>query len=326
MITHRERLETCLSGARPDRVPVALWRHFPVDDQTPESLANAVIDFQEKYDFDLVKVTPESSFCVKDWGVEDEWRGDSEGTRLYTRRIITRPEDWSALQPLDPHKGHLAAQLNALRRITSHFESETPVLQTIFSPMHQAKNLAGNDLLLVHMREYPQAVHQGLQTITESTRRFIEAALETGIAGLFYAVHHAQYGMLSEPEFQAFVKAYDLLALEPAQKCWCNMLHLHGNHVMFHLALDYPIQIINWHDQETPPSLAEARRLYPGVLCGGIKRLQTLLLSKPQQIRAEALAAIDALGGEKFILGTGCVTQITTPHGNLMAVRKAVEI
>jgi uroporphyrinogen decarboxylase len=39
---------------------------------------------------------------------------------------------------------------------------------------------------------------------------------------------------------------------------WFNLVHLHGTHVMFDLVADYPAQVINWHDQETPPSLAEA--------------------------------------------------------------------
>ena len=56
-ITHRQRLETCLTGQKPDRTPVALWRHFPVDDQTPEGLAAATLNFQSTFDFDLVKVT-----------------------------------------------------------------------------------------------------------------------------------------------------------------------------------------------------------------------------------------------------------------------------
>jgi hypothetical protein len=34
-LNHRARLEACLTGQIPDRAPVALWRHFPVDDQTP---------------------------------------------------------------------------------------------------------------------------------------------------------------------------------------------------------------------------------------------------------------------------------------------------
>ena len=62
MTTHRERLQACLAGETPDRVPVALWRHFPVDDQSPETLAAATLHWQSVYDFDFVKVTPASSF------------------------------------------------------------------------------------------------------------------------------------------------------------------------------------------------------------------------------------------------------------------------
>ena len=70
-MTHHERLMACLQGEETDRSAVALWRHFPVDDQSPETLAAAALNFQHIYDFDLVKVTPASSFCLKDWGVED---------------------------------------------------------------------------------------------------------------------------------------------------------------------------------------------------------------------------------------------------------------
>ena len=81
MTTHKERIQACLENQIPDRPPVALWRHVPVDDQDPKLLADATLNFQRTYDCDLVKVTPASSFCVKDWGVEDQWMGDTEGTR-----------------------------------------------------------------------------------------------------------------------------------------------------------------------------------------------------------------------------------------------------
>ncbi len=81
-LSHKERMGACLKdNPALDRPPVALWRHFPVDDQSPEGLAAAVLDFQSRYDFDLVKVTPASSFCLKDWGVDDVWEGSPEGTR-----------------------------------------------------------------------------------------------------------------------------------------------------------------------------------------------------------------------------------------------------
>lgn len=330
MLTHRARLEACLTLAPTDRVPVALWRHFPVDDQTPEGLARATIAFQRQFDFDLVKVTPASSFCLKDWGVEDVWRGSSEGTRDYTRYIIQQPEDWARLPVLDPYQGHLGAQLRCLELIVKELGPDTPVLQTIFSPLSQAKNLSGGANLLVHLRRHPEALQQGLQIITESTRRFIEAARLTGIAGIFYAVQHAQFGLLSVEEYQTFGRPFDLQALEPSQDMWLNMLHLHGSEVMFDLFVDYPVQIFNWHDRESYPDLREGlkrltSRQPAGIACGGIQR-QTITLGDPTQVRAEAQEAITISQGRAFILGTGCVTPIIAPYGNLLAARMSVEV
>src|SRR5512146_2632045 len=166
MTTHKERIQACLNDQVLDRPPVALWRHFPVDDQDPKSLAEATLNFQRLYDFDFVKVTPASSFCLKDWGVEDEWQGSPEGVRAYTRYAIQVPEDWEHLQVLNPGQASLAGQIACLGQITKELNQETPVIQTIFSPLSQAKNLVGKDRLVVHLRRYPEAVHTGLSRIT----------------------------------------------------------------------------------------------------------------------------------------------------------------
>ena len=257
--------------------------------------------------------------------MEDAWRGATEGTRDYTRRVVETPEDWLRLAVLDPYAGHLGRQLTCLRLVCGELGAQTPAIQTIFSPLAQAKNLCGGQQLLVHLRRYPDAVHAGLRTIAESTRRFIEAACETGIAGVFYAVQHASYALLSAQEYEAFGRAYDLQALEPASKLWLNMLHLHGNDVMFERLIDYPLAIINWHDRDTFPSLAEARKLYPGTLCGGLQRERSMVLGTPEQVAAEAHDAILAAGGERFILGTGCVLPTIAPRANIWAARRSVE-
>lgn len=325
MITHRQRLETCIGGGEVDRPPVAFWRHFPVDDQTADGLAKATFSFQSTFDFDLVKVTPASSFCLRDWGAKDEWHGATEGTRSYTQRVIQKPEDWEKLPVLDPKKGALGQQLQSLRLLIKELGPETPAIQTIFNPLSQAKNLVGGDKLLVHLRRYPDAVHAGLQTIVETSQRFIEAAIETGIAGVFYAVQHAQYGLLSTEEYAQFGTIYDLQVLEPAQSLWLNMLHLHGLDVMFDLFTDFPVDIINWHDQETPPSLKTGQKRFSGVVCGGIRREETMVLGAPDQVRSEARKAIEITAGQRFILGTGCVIPTITPFGNILAARYSVE-
>jgi uroporphyrinogen decarboxylase len=325
-MTSRQRLEACLSGAPTDRPPVSLWRHFPVDDQTPEGLAAATLDFQNAFQFDFVKVTPASSFCLKDWGAQDAWQGASEGTRSYTRRVIHSPEDWRKLKPLDPNQGYLGAQLACLRLLAVALRSQqVPLVQTIFNPLSQAKNLVGAEKLQLHLRLYPEAVHAGLQTIVETTRRFIEAALQTGIDGIFYAVQHASYRLLSKDEYLTFGKTYDLQVLEAARSLWLNILHLHGEDVMFRLIADYPVQVMNWHDRDTAPSLAQGKRRFQGVVCGGLQRETSMVLGTPEQVTAEALDAIHTTHGERFILGTGCVVPIIAPRANLLAARRSVE-
>jgi len=324
MMTKTERLQAAIRGEAVDRPPVALWRHFPGDDQRPEDLAAETVAFQRRYDFDFVKVTPASSYCLHDWGVEDVWVGNMEGTREYTVYPIRSPEDWRTLRLLDPTQGALGAQLEVLRLIARDL-GETPFIQTIFSPLAQAKNLVGEDNLLVHLRRWPDALHAGLETITATTIRFVEAARERGIAGIFYAVQHAQYGMLSEEEYIAFGRPYDLRILESAQGLWLNVLHLHGNDVMFDLLADYPVQVINWHDRETWPSLVEAQQRFGGAVCGGLQQWEVMVRGTSEAVRAQAAEAIAQTGGRRFILGTGCVTPIVAPASNIRAARQAVE-
>jgi uroporphyrinogen decarboxylase len=334
-LTARERLQACIKNdPAQDRPPVALWRHFPVDDQNPETLAAATLDFQHHYNFDLVKVTPASSFSIKDWGAEDAWEGSTEGTRRYTGHPIQKPQDWERLPVLDPARApHLSGQISCLRQIRAGLGPDIPLLQTVFSPLAQAKNLASGETLIVHLRKYPEAVMKGLQSITETTRRFVEASMATGIDGIFYAVQHAQAGLLTLDEYKTFGLPFDLKTAGPAAGLWFNLLHLHGLQIYFelvpHFASLFPI--VNWHDRETYPSLAEARasevlkasEIAP-VFCGGLSQ-HTIVYAGAAEVRAEAADAIRQTAGRRLLLGTGCVVPVIAPHGNILAARQSVE-
>ena len=325
MLTHRERLRACLAGDPAlDRPPVALWRHFPVDDQSPDLLAAATVNYQKQFDFDLVKVTPASSFCLRDWGVEDAWEGDTEGTRRYTKRTVLKPSDWELLPVLTPNSPHLASQLNCLKLLREKLEPEIPLLQTVFNPLSQAKNLAGGDTLLIHLRQFPEAVMKGLEVISKSTSLFISAAMEAGIDGIFYAVQHAQSHLFSSSEFSQFSIPHDQKLLNEADDLWCNMIHLHGTNILFEDVASLPASILNWHDRETDWSLSRGQKQFPGVVCGGPKR-ETVALGKPKDIKEAVADAMDQTLGKRFILGTGCVVPITAPYGNIMTVRNSVE-
>jgi uroporphyrinogen decarboxylase len=304
---------------------VALWRHFPVDDLKAETQAAAHLHFQASYDWDFLKITPSSGYFVYGWGVEDEWRGHPHGTRDYTKRVIHSPKDWGKLQLLNPEENQLGEQIRAVKLVRRELGDTTPIIFTIFNPVSQAKKLVGDVELFTHLAQHPEEITLGLEIITETTRNFINAVLDAGADGIFYAVQHAQPNMLTRKDYLRWGRPFDLQALEAAGKGWLNLLHLHGDQVYFDQFTDYPIQIINWHDLETPPNLADGKDQFPGTVCGGIRQEGTLNLGTREDVLQEAKAAISATNGQRFILGTGCVAPTTTPHGNLMAVRKSVE-
>jgi uroporphyrinogen decarboxylase len=320
----RERLQATISGAPVDRLPVALWRHFPVDDQQPEDLAAATLEWQQRYDFDFVKVTPASSFCLKDWGAEDAWRGNPEGTRDYTGRVVQRPEGWARLSPRSCRQGTLGQQLQALQLVADGLHGETPFIQTVFSPLSQARNLVGASNLPVHVRQHAVELKAALETITETTVSFVQAARETGIDGIFYALQFASTRVFSVDEYREFGEPYDRRILAAAEGLWLNALHVHGEDIMFDLAASYPAAVINWHDTETPPTLAEGKRKFSGAVCGGLRQWETMVRGTPDQVRHEARQAVESSGAQRLILGTGCVTPITAPRANLRAVRQVV--
>jgi uroporphyrinogen decarboxylase len=321
----RERLQAALVGEKVDRVPVALWRHFPVDDQDPIALAEAALDFQAQYDFDFIKVTPASSYCVRDWGVEDAWAGDPEGTREYTRYVVDALADWARLRPLPVHRGVLGASLKCLARLKERCGEEVPFIQTIFSPLSQAKHLAGEQRLLEHLRREPRLVLQGLKTIAETTGGYIQAARDKGISGVFFAAQQASYRLMDRDAYARFGEPFDRLVLEAAGGLWLNVLHLHGESIMFDLTGSYPVHAVNWHDRETAPSLREARRLTSLALCGGLSRSDTMVLGDPASVLREAEAALRATRGRGLILGTGCVVPVVAPRCNLLAARRAAD-
>src|SRR5512146_1640284 len=100
-MNHRERIQAALRGQPVDRVPAALWRHFPNDDLQAEKLAARVVEFQKKHDFDFVKVTPASGYPAEMYGATFRDGANREGTRAYINRPVNRLDDWDTVELLD---------------------------------------------------------------------------------------------------------------------------------------------------------------------------------------------------------------------------------
>jgi uroporphyrinogen decarboxylase len=180
------------------------------------------------------------------------------------------------------------------------------------------KNLAG-ERLLIDLRQNPDEFKAALEVITQSTLAFVREIAATGAAGIFYAVQHATSNLLSEAEFAEFGREYDLRILEATKHYWLNVMHIHGDNVYFAAVADYPLQVWNWHDRETGPSLTDGLVQIKGAACGGIARDSVMLCGQPDDVRQQVAEALAQTNSRRYIVGTGCVTMIPTPEANIRA-------
>jgi uroporphyrinogen decarboxylase len=323
-MTHHERLFTAIAGQSPDRVPIALWRHFPDADQTAEGLAHATLSFQKEFDFDLVKVTPASGYMAEAWGAQLIPKQNDEGTRDYVRRVVQRERDWMNLQALDVTAGVLGRELRALSLIRRELPADTPVIQTIFSPLTTARNLAG-ERWLADLRGHPNELHAALELIARLTLEFALENLQAGAEGIFFATQLASYDYLSEGEYRTFGAAYDRLVLDRlARRAQLIILHIHGLNIMFDLLSAYPVQVIHWHDRRTAPSLGEGHRRFSGLVAGGLEEREILQKGSVAAVRAQVKDALAQTGGRRVMISAGCVVPINTPAENLRAACDAM--
>lgn len=321
----RERLAAAIHRQPVDRPPIALWRHFPGDDLDHEKFARRIVDFQNKYDFDFVKVTPAASYVAELYGGELVDAGNREGTRTHVRRVIHDWHDWSRIEPIDPDHPVFKRERDAMQRIRAALGKNVPVLQTIFSPLSCARTLAG-DRLVQDMREHPGELMHALHHLGTTMERFALNAVEAGADALFLATQVASRDVLTAEESRAFGQMYNLALINELHgHVDFILLHIHGENVYYEHLFKYPVQIVNWHDRLTPPTLRAGKALFDGAVAGGIEEWSVLAAGTPEQVTAQVQDAIQQTDGVGLIVAAGCVIPIDTPVANIQAARAAVE-
>jgi uroporphyrinogen decarboxylase len=317
---HWTRINAAIEGGNADRVPVALWRHFPEDDQDAGRLAARSLEWQAKWDFDLVKFMPSGTYSVEDWGAKSVYQGAANGARAVSVPGVRAPEDWRRLPRLDAKKGVLGAQNAALALAAREWGGRLPILQTVFSPLTTARKLAG-DALIAQLRSDPEAVEAGLRTITDTTIDFAIRSVEAGAHGLFFATQLATHDLLTVAEYERFGVRYDLEVFrELKSRTRVNMLHVHGENIMFDLMASYPVEMINWHDRLTAPALKDALGMAKAALVGGVEERGLLVSGNERAVRTQVRDAIVQTGGRRLMVGPGCVAAIAAPEQNIRAV------
>ena len=331
-----ERVKAALESREVDRVPVSAWRHFSHVDQDPRSLAEVQVRFNEKYDYDFIKLMPFGTYSIQDWGAKLKIYCDKYKEPIVVDTAIKKVDDWNNIRKLSGVHGNWGKQLQLAEEVVKLVNGKTPVMQTIFSPLTTAKKLAG-DRLINDMEENPDLVHHALKNITATTIDFVEKNIEAGVNGFFFATQCASYDVMDEELFREFGQKYDLQVIKSYKDItYFNVVHMHGNNIMFDIIKNYPVNCLNWHDRHTKPSLSEARKMTDKCLLGGIREVpyfvdgvlhydSVMANSTEEEIKEHVQEALNDAGTKGIMIGPGCVADPKTSEKNLHAIRSVIE-
>ena len=336
-MNRHERVQAALQGKRVDRVPVSAWGHLYHLENSAQGLADAMLSFQKKYNWDFMKINPRACYHAEGWGFTYRQSGRPGERPEYTGYPLRSVEDWKKLEPLSSNKGALAEHLHAVELIRKGLHGQVPFIMTVFSPLMVASCLANlssdfQNLTEVsatvkrHYQEDPQAVSKGLSAIAETFADYVRKLVSAGVDGIFYATIWASDLLLTPQEYRKLARPHDMLVLEASIKLPFNMLHVCGNRIHFEAMADYPVHAIHWDMHgELNPNMAEGKTITPCAVAGGVNR-KVMSGGTPDEIKVQVRRALIQTRRERLLLAPSCAVAIAdTPDTNLLALRAAVE-
>jgi len=298
-------INKALKAEPTERVPYAIWKHFPEFDKSSEGLLRAQMIFQNKFDSDIMKISISGRAFASDFGAELGGYDPDSGSRIGVKYPIEVLEDWWKVKKIDVTKGEFGKQIKAMGLIHREVEGKIPTMMTVFSPLMVASEIDRN--IVSHYRKDSKVVGEQFKIIVSAMTDFANASLDAGADGIFLATQHFNDKLTFEERRELEFKPMNSLIKKTIKKNNFVVLHLHGDKPDYKLATELPIDAINWHDQQTTPSLSEARKVFKGGLLGGLNAEAWKDISDPLDVVSLIYSVYESFKGPGLIIAPGCV-------------------
>ncbi len=310
-----------------DRPPVGAWGHTYREEWSPEALSAITVERARRFGWDFVKFQPRASSFAEAFGSEYKPAGHRLKGPVLISAAVPDLDSWKKVSVVN--RKALDDQVASIGMAARDLGPDVPVIQTVFSPITVAGYLVGKSQARVvrELRKHPDVVKPALDRIAEAMVDFSRRSVDAGAAGIFYAISgYAGKGVMPEAVYREMVLPHDVWILErmPAE-AWFNVVHLCGSNLNFGLARDLPVHAVSWsiHNQGNP-SLAEGRDIAGKPVMGGLGQRASLLYGRPQEVEAEARAALAETGGRGLLLAPGCSVPPRAKDANLAAMVSAI--
>ncbi len=322
-------LKQAFLGNVDEQIPLALWKHHPEFDRSPEGLAKEEIAFHKKFDSDVMKISFFGHYPCIDFGCEAEYDGAVSGSTTLTKAAISQVSDWEVLDKPDVMEGEFGNQVRAVELIQQYSQGTVPTMATIFDGSMVADKICNKELAK-YMDEAPEIIESALDVVTDVMIDFARATLEAGADGLFIASQHSTKASSTDAHYNRFILPQDeKLIAKLRGKAKFIVMHLHAREANEVIRFD-PIARtkgldgINWEDQTASINLREGKKIAKKAVFGGIDHNGVFRTGTPDEAHLQIMEAIEKAGHDHLVVAPGCVITVDTPEENVQAVRDAV--
>ena len=302
-LSHKERVDRALRGQDLDRPPFTFYHHYKRPNAQLE--AQDHLEFHRTYNTDIVKVMNDFNY-----------------PQSKTRK-------WHELKPLE---SPFPDQLETLELVSDGLKGEAYFIDTIYGPYMTAmilfqsqpqfarlgKSEEVQDEQIKSLHEFqqnnPNAWHDALEAITQSTINHIQHSKEIGASGALVSIFNAESKFGTVADYERYTRPYDKRVFDALADTKLTVLHLHYLEKPFLGQFkDFNAPVIQYSVKTSGIPISEVRKQFSQPIFGGVDEIDFEKLTVAE-IRKQWTEAREEAGA-KYIAAPGCsVPDSSTPE------------
>lgn len=327
-----ERLQETLAGRTPERplnfdIMMTFAAHYAGKRMSEyyldyRALTEANYRVLEDFDLDIVQAISDPYRECADLGADIEFPEDDQSL-LSDPPLDVRGKS-ADLRLVDPGTGRrMSDRLAAIQDFRTQVGGTIPIMGWVEGAFAEAADLRGVSTIMIDVSEDAEWVEDLLEFCTQQAMWFAQAQIDAGadIVGIGDAVA----SLVSPAMYDRFALPYQRRIVEAIHaKGALARLHICGRttHLLTRMAQS-GADIIDV-DSMVPIDVAVSS-IGDAVVCGNINPVTVLMQGTEDEVITATLET-RRLGGARFIGMAGCEVPDATPHANLHAQRRALDM
>jgi uroporphyrinogen decarboxylase len=299
-LSHKERVDRALRGQDLDRPPFTFYHHYKRP--TAQLEAQDHLEFHRTYNTDIVKVMNDFDYPQSTTG------------------------KWHELKLLDsPYPD----QLETLKRVRDGLNGGAYFIDTIYGPymtamilfqsqpqfasLGKSEEVRDQQIRSLHdfQQQNPDAWHNALEAITQSTVNHIRHAKDIGASGALVSIFNAESKFGTVEDYERYTRPYDKRVFHALADTKLTVLHLHYlERPYLDQFKDFNAPVIQHSIKTSGIPISEIRKHYSQTIAGGVDEIDYEKLSVAEMRKQWTEARSQA--GANYIAAPGC----SVPNGS----------